>query len=172
MPNTTLGRPLHIQNLVRNSYPAESADDKEAVDNLEVCHNGLTGGHHGANLTAIKFAKSCRGGIDFIGPFPVSPRGNKLYPRGPVDYLSKWVEAKALNPHQPRPALFAIHKIPLFARLEQPRAIIVIADCPDLKPLVLEVLTVRSLEASHPPASILGIQYPNLDRLRLFFKHT
>ncbi|GJT01922.1 reverse transcriptase domain-containing protein [Tanacetum coccineum] len=27
---------------------------KEALDNLEACHNGPTGGHHGANLTAKK----------------------------------------------------------------------------------------------------------------------
>ncbi|GJU24643.1 reverse transcriptase domain-containing protein [Tanacetum coccineum] len=27
---------------------------KEALDILEACHNGLTGGHHGANLTARK----------------------------------------------------------------------------------------------------------------------
>ncbi|GJW95783.1 reverse transcriptase domain-containing protein [Tanacetum coccineum] len=31
--------------------------DKEALDILEACHNGPTGGHHGANLTAKKFAK-------------------------------------------------------------------------------------------------------------------
>ncbi|GKA56924.1 reverse transcriptase domain-containing protein [Tanacetum coccineum] len=30
---------------------------KEALDILEACHNGPTGGHHGANLTAKKFAK-------------------------------------------------------------------------------------------------------------------
>ncbi|GKF76830.1 reverse transcriptase domain-containing protein [Tanacetum coccineum] len=28
--------------------------DKEALDILEACHNGPTGGHHGANLTAKK----------------------------------------------------------------------------------------------------------------------
>ncbi|GKD78110.1 hypothetical protein Tco_1340731, partial [Tanacetum coccineum] len=27
---------------------------KEALDILEACHNGPTGGHHGANLTAKK----------------------------------------------------------------------------------------------------------------------
>ncbi|GJS94207.1 reverse transcriptase domain-containing protein [Tanacetum coccineum] len=111
---------------------------KEALDILEACHNGPTGGHHGANLTAkkvfdagffwptiykdahelVKNCDSCQRqgkisqrdempqnsiqvceifdvwGIDFMGPFP-SSRGNK-YILVAVDYLSKWVEAKAL----------------------------------------------------------------------------
>nr|GEZ03407.1 reverse transcriptase domain-containing protein [Tanacetum cinerariifolium] len=111
---------------------------KEAFDILEACHNGPTGRHHGANLTAKKifdagffwptiykdaheFVKNCDScqrqgkisqrdempqnsiqtceifdvwGIDFMGPF-TSSRGNK-YILVAVDYLSKWVEAKAL----------------------------------------------------------------------------
>nr|GEV95569.1 reverse transcriptase domain-containing protein [Tanacetum cinerariifolium] len=111
---------------------------QEAVDIFMACHNGPTGGHHGANYTAKKVFdsgfywptiypdaydkfKSCHSrqrqgkisykdempqnaiqvckifdvcGIEFIGPFP-SSRGNK-YILVAVDYLSKWVEAKAL----------------------------------------------------------------------------
>ncbi|GJZ30447.1 reverse transcriptase domain-containing protein [Tanacetum coccineum] len=111
---------------------------QEAVDILTACHNGPTGGHHGANYTAKKvfdagffwptiyrdahdMVKSCDScqrqgkisqkdempqnaiqvceifevlGIDFMGPFP-SSRGYK-YILVAVDYLSKWVEAKAL----------------------------------------------------------------------------
>nr|GEZ54003.1 reverse transcriptase domain-containing protein [Tanacetum cinerariifolium] len=117
---------------------------KEAFDILEACHNGPTGGHHGANLTAKKifdagffwptiskdayeFVKNCDScqrqrkisqrdempqnsiqtceifdvwGIDFMGPFP-SLRGNK-YILAAVDYLSKWVEAKALPTNDAR----------------------------------------------------------------------
>nr|GEZ03419.1 reverse transcriptase domain-containing protein [Tanacetum cinerariifolium] len=117
---------------------------KEALDILEACHNGLTGGHHGANLTAKKifdagffwptiykdaheFVKNCDScqrkgkisqwdempqnsihvckifdfwGIDFMGPF-LSSRGNK-YILVAVDYLSKWVEAKALPTNDAR----------------------------------------------------------------------
>ncbi|GKC09270.1 reverse transcriptase domain-containing protein, partial [Tanacetum coccineum] len=60
---------------------------QEPVDILTACHSGPTGGHYRANYTAKK-------GIDFMGPFP-SSRGNK-YILVAVDYLSKWVEAKAL----------------------------------------------------------------------------
>nr|GEZ19005.1 reverse transcriptase domain-containing protein [Tanacetum cinerariifolium] len=117
---------------------------KEALEILEACHNGPTGGHHGANLTAkkvfdagffwptiykdahelVKNCDSCQRqgkisqrdempqnsiqiceifdvwGINFMGPFPFS-RGNK-YILVAIDYLSKWVEAKALPTNDAR----------------------------------------------------------------------
>ncbi|GKA48139.1 reverse transcriptase domain-containing protein [Tanacetum coccineum] len=130
---------------------------QEAVDILTACHNGPTGGHHGANYTAKKVfdagffwptiyrdAHACQRqgkilqrdempqnaiqvceifdvwGIDFMGPFP-SSRGNK-YILVAVDYLSKWVEAKALPTNDARVVVKILKS--LFARFGTPRAII------------------------------------------------
>ncbi|GKC52742.1 reverse transcriptase domain-containing protein [Tanacetum coccineum] len=137
---------------------------QEAVDILTACHNGPTGGHHGANYTAKKvfdsgfywptiyrdahdMVKSCDScqrqgkisqkdemsqnaiqvceifdvlGIDFIGPFS-SSRGNK-YILMAIDYLSKWVEAKALLTNDARVVVKFLKS--LFARFGTPRAII------------------------------------------------
>nr|GEZ49131.1 reverse transcriptase domain-containing protein [Tanacetum cinerariifolium] len=138
--------------------------DKEALYILEACHNGPTGGHHGANLTAKKvfdagffwptiykdaheFVKNCDScqrqgkisqrdempqnsiqnfeifdiwGIDFMGPFP-SSRGNK-YILVAIDYLSKWVEAKALPTNDARVGCKFLKS--LFDRFGAARAII------------------------------------------------
>ncbi|GJX45768.1 reverse transcriptase domain-containing protein [Tanacetum coccineum] len=137
---------------------------KEDFDILEACHNGPTGGHHGANLTAkkvfdagfllptiykdayelVKNCDSCQRqgkisqrdeipqnsiqvceifdvwGIDFMGLFP-SLRGNK-YILVAIDYLSKWVEAKALPTNDARVVCKFLKS--LFARFGAPRAII------------------------------------------------
>nr|GEV25888.1 reverse transcriptase domain-containing protein [Tanacetum cinerariifolium] len=137
---------------------------QEAIDILKACHEGPTGGHHGANLTAKKvfdasffwptiyqdthaLIKSCdtcqrQGkisqrdempqnaiqvceifdvwGIDFMGPFP-SSRGNR-YILVAVNYLSKWVEAKALPTNDARLVVKFLKS--LFSRFGTPRAII------------------------------------------------
>ncbi|GJS67505.1 reverse transcriptase domain-containing protein [Tanacetum coccineum] len=98
---------------------------KEAFDILEACHNGPTGGHHGANLTSKKVFDAFYEifdvwGIDFMGPFS-SSRGNK-YILVAVDYLSKWVEAKALPTNDARVVCKFLKS--LFARFGAPRAII------------------------------------------------
>ncbi|GJU12831.1 reverse transcriptase domain-containing protein [Tanacetum coccineum] len=62
-------------------------------------------------------------GIDFMGSFP-SSRGNK-YILVAVDYLSKWVEAKALPTNDARVVCKFLKS--LFARFGAPRAII--SDC-------------------------------------------
>nr|GEV18555.1 reverse transcriptase domain-containing protein [Tanacetum cinerariifolium] len=59
-------------------------------------------------------------GIDFMGPFS-SSRGNK-YILVAVDYLSKWVEAKALPTNDSRVVCKFLKN--LFARFSAPRAII------------------------------------------------
>ncbi|GJR96005.1 reverse transcriptase domain-containing protein [Tanacetum coccineum] len=96
-----------------NQVIRQCVHEKEDLDFLEACHNGPTEGHHGANLTAKK-------GIDFMGPFPCS-RGNK-YILVAVDYLSKWVEAKALPTNDARVVCKFLKS--LFARFGAPRAII------------------------------------------------
>nr|GEY49323.1 reverse transcriptase domain-containing protein [Tanacetum cinerariifolium] len=90
---------------------------KEAIDILNACHIGPTGGHYGANYTAKKVFDS---GIDFMGPFP-SSKGNK-YILVAVDYLSKWVEAKALPTNDARVVVKFLKS--LFSRFGTPKAII------------------------------------------------
>nr|GEW98115.1 reverse transcriptase domain-containing protein [Tanacetum cinerariifolium] len=103
---------------------------QEAINILTACHNRPTGGHHGANYTAKKslipdfisslFTIFDIWGIDFMGPFS-SSRGNK-YILVAVDYLSKWVEAKALPTNDARVVVKFLKS--LFARFETPRTII------------------------------------------------
>ncbi|GKC01430.1 reverse transcriptase domain-containing protein [Tanacetum coccineum] len=170
---------------------------QEAVDILTACHNGPTGGHHGANYTAKKVfdfgfywptiyrdahdlvtrCDACQHqgkilqrnempqnaiqvceifniwGIDFMGPFP-SSQGNK-YILVAVDYLSKWVEAKALPTNDAR----VIYKFlkSLFACFRTPRAI-VIADSPDYEDSRAHGFVQRSL-GFHPFACLLWESY-------------
>ncbi|GJV87758.1 reverse transcriptase domain-containing protein [Tanacetum coccineum] len=137
---------------------------QEALEILKACHEGPTGGHHSANITARKvfdagfywptiykdayeLIKSCDAcqrqgkisqrdempqnaiqvceifdvwGIDFMGPFP-SSRGNK-YILVAVDYLSKWVEAKALPTNDAKVVVKFLKSF--FSRFGAPRAII------------------------------------------------
>ncbi|GJS80581.1 reverse transcriptase domain-containing protein [Tanacetum coccineum] len=105
---------------------------QEAVDILTACHSGPTGGHYGANYTAKKvfdsgfywptIYKDAHELVKnyFMGPFP-STRGNK-YILVAVDYLSKWVKAKALPTNDARVVVKFLKS--LFARFGTPRAII------------------------------------------------
>nr|GEZ79257.1 reverse transcriptase [Tanacetum cinerariifolium] len=136
----------------------------KAIDIVNACHSGPTGGHYGANYTAkkvfnsgfywptiyknafelVKRCDSCQRqgkisqkdemphnsiqiceifdvwGIDFLGPFP-SSKGNK-YILVAVDYVSKWVEAKALPTNDARVVVKFLKS--LFSRFETPKAII------------------------------------------------
>nr|GEW58491.1 hypothetical protein [Tanacetum cinerariifolium] len=70
---------------------------QEAIDILKACHSGPTGGYYGANYTAKKVFDS-------------------------VDYLSKWVEAKALPTNDARVVVKFLKS--LFSRFGTPKAII------------------------------------------------
>nr|GEY65212.1 reverse transcriptase domain-containing protein [Tanacetum cinerariifolium] len=112
--------------------------DQEAIDILKACHEGPTRGHHGANLAAKKVFDAVGlpdempqnaiqvcdifdvWGIDFMGPFP-SSKGKK-YILVAVDYLSKWVEAKALPTNDARVIVKFLKS--LFSRFGTPKAII------------------------------------------------
>nr|GEX70006.1 reverse transcriptase domain-containing protein [Tanacetum cinerariifolium] len=104
---------------------------QEAIDILKARHNRPIEGHHGPNYTAKKVERFrnemkcvCEifdvWGIDFMGPFP-SSRGNKYILVG-VDYLSKWVEAKAFPTNDARVVCKFLKS--LFARFGTPRAIV------------------------------------------------
>ncbi|GJS08286.1 reverse transcriptase domain-containing protein [Tanacetum coccineum] len=111
--------PLRVRNWCGSVIRLVLFCGQEAVGILTACHNGPTEGYHGANYSAKKVFDSgfywptiyrdahdmvCEifnlWGIDFMGPFP-SSRGNK-YILIAVDYLSKWVEAKALPTNDAR----------------------------------------------------------------------
>nr|GEY34283.1 reverse transcriptase domain-containing protein [Tanacetum cinerariifolium] len=109
---------------------------QEAIDILKACHSGPTGGHYGANYTAKKGKISQRDempqtsiqvceifdvwGIDFMGPFP-SSKGNKCILVA-VDYLLKWVKAKALPINDARVVVKFLKS--LFSLFGTPKAII------------------------------------------------
>ncbi|GJS39432.1 reverse transcriptase domain-containing protein [Tanacetum coccineum] len=101
---------------------------QEAFDILKACHSGPTGGHYGKISQCDEMPQNsiqvCEifdiWGIDFMGPFP-SSRGNK-YILVVVDYLSKWVEAKALPTNDARVVCKFLKT--LFSRFGAPRAII------------------------------------------------
>nr|GEX04886.1 reverse transcriptase domain-containing protein [Tanacetum cinerariifolium] len=90
---------------------------KEALKILEACHNRPTGGHHGANLTAKKVFD-----VGFFWPTIYKDAYENKYILVAVDYLSKWVEAKALPTNDAR-VVCKFLKF-LFARFGAPRAII------------------------------------------------
>nr|GEZ51245.1 DNA-directed DNA polymerase [Tanacetum cinerariifolium] len=110
---------------------------QEAIDILKACHSGLTGGHHRPNYTARKVFDSgfylptiyCDA-QNFVKNCDVCQRQGKItqkdeMPQNSIqvfDYLSKWVEAKALPTNDARVVCKFLKN--LFARFSAPRAII------------------------------------------------
>ncbi|GKD45124.1 reverse transcriptase domain-containing protein, partial [Tanacetum coccineum] len=104
---------------------------QEAIDILKACHNRPTGGHQGANYTAKKvfdsglywptiYRDAHDMGIDFMGPFPSYQRNKYILVA--IDYLSKWVEVKALSTNDARVVVKFLKSI--FAQFGTPHAII------------------------------------------------
>nr|GEV81752.1 hypothetical protein [Tanacetum cinerariifolium] len=128
--------PLETLGKISSGSAQWSVHGQEAFDILKACHEGPTEGHHGANFTAKKvfnasffwptiykdahdLVKSCDS-CQCQGPFP-SSRGNR-YILVALDYLSKWVEVKALPTNDAR-VVVKFLKSP-FSRFGTPSAII------------------------------------------------
>nr|GEV91473.1 reverse transcriptase domain-containing protein [Tanacetum cinerariifolium] len=103
-------------------WPTIYRDAQDLVKNYDVCQRqGKISQRDEMPQNSIQVCEIFDAwGIDFMGPFS-SSRGNK-YILVAVDYLSKWVEAKALPTNDARVVCKFIKN--LFARLGTPRAII------------------------------------------------
>ncbi|GJV52603.1 reverse transcriptase domain-containing protein [Tanacetum coccineum] len=172
--------PLETLNM-DDPYLFKICADQEAVDILKACYSGPTGGHYGANYTAKKrqgkisqrdempqnSIQVCEifdvWGIDFMGPFP-SSRGNK-YILVAVDYLSKWVEAKALPTNDARVVCKFLKS--RFARFGAPRAII--SDrgthfCKDqFAKVMLKYRVTHRLSTTYHPQTSGQVEHANFD---------
>nr|GEW66312.1 DNA-directed DNA polymerase [Tanacetum cinerariifolium] len=117
--------PLETLNMVFNSgfyWPTIYRDAQDLVKSCDVCQRqGKISQRDEMPQNSIQVCEIFDvWGIDFMGPFP-SSRGNK-YILVAVDYLSKWVEAKALLTNDARVVCKFLKN--LFARFGTPRAII------------------------------------------------
>nr|GFC01255.1 reverse transcriptase domain-containing protein [Tanacetum cinerariifolium] len=102
---------------------------KEAIDILNACHSGLTGGHYGANYTVKKVFDSgfywptiYKDAFELIKRCDSCQRQGNKYILVVVDYLSKWIEAKALPMNDARVVVKFLKS--LFSRFGTPKAII------------------------------------------------
>nr|GFA21469.1 hypothetical protein [Tanacetum cinerariifolium] len=119
---------------INESFPLETLNmvsfrgvkhSQEAIDILKACHYGSTEGHHGSNYISKKVFESgfywptiYRDDQDLVKSCDACQRQGKI--SQPIDYLSKWVEAKALPTNDARVVCKFLKS--LFARFETPRA--------------------------------------------------
>nr|GEW57212.1 hypothetical protein [Tanacetum cinerariifolium] len=157
--------PLESLNKIAHQDPSPPCW-QEAIDILKACHSGPTKGHYEANYTAKKRDEMPQNsiqvceifdvwGIDFMGPFP-SSKGNK-YILVAVDYLSKWVEAKALPTNDARVVVKFLKS--LFSQFETPKHII--SDRGRLaKTVPYGVINLRML---YGHSELITLSFPSLD---------
>nr|GEZ40582.1 reverse transcriptase domain-containing protein [Tanacetum cinerariifolium] len=102
---------------------------KEAIDILNACHSGPTGGHYGANYIVKEvfdlgfyWPTIYKDAFELVKRCDSRQRQGNKYILVVVDYLSKWVEAKALSTNDARVVVKFLKS--LFFRFGTPKAII------------------------------------------------
>nr|GEU87828.1 reverse transcriptase domain-containing protein [Tanacetum cinerariifolium] len=156
---------FHVGNFIKKGLTSQQKKKffkDEAFEILKACHEGPSGGHHGAILTANKvfdagffWPSIYHDAHEMIKTCDICQRHGKISQRA-VDYLSKWVEAKALPTNDAR-VVIKFLKCP-FSLFGIPRAIISDREtyfCNDqfTRAMIKYGVTYRLATAFHPQTS-------------------